>query len=131
LGFYRRVAGGVNGMSEGGTRSCRPREGRSNVEVQGEFRWGGTKALRFDLALHLVLDPGLDYILGEHISLQKESMVLLQGLERLLQRARQGRDLAKLLCREPVNVFVERLPGIDSILDAVQACHEHGGVGDV
>ena len=39
-----------------------------------------------DLMLSLVLQPGLDDVLGEDIALEEEIMILLQGIERLVKR---------------------------------------------
>src|SRR4030067_720018 len=49
-----------------------------------------------DLGVHLVLDPLLDHVGGEHIALEQEVVVRFQGPERLLERPGRGRDARAL-----------------------------------
>ena len=58
-------------------------------------------------------------------------MVLLQGIERLLERAGHVRDLRELFGRQGVDVLVERITRIDLVLDTVEAGHHHGREGEV
>ena len=51
--------------------------------------------------------------------------------ERLAQRAADRRDLLQLLRRQVVEVLVHRLAGMDLVLDAVEAGHQHRGEGEV
>src|SRR5256885_4450721 len=45
---------------------------RSDVEVQGELERSRAQAHRVELALDLVVDPGLDDVPGEDVSLEEE-----------------------------------------------------------
>ena len=45
----------------------------------------GTEPDGIDLMLSLVLKPGLDHVLGKHIPLEQEVMVLLQRIQGLIQ----------------------------------------------
>ena len=56
----------------------------------------------------LVPDPGLDHVLGEHVAVQQELVVLLQRGQRLVERLRRLRHVLQLLRRQVVDVLVER-----------------------
>src|SRR6266568_220799 len=84
------------------------------------------QADRVDLALALVADPGLDHVGGEDVALEHEGVVLLQRVERLVQRAGDLRHRRQLLGRQLVEVLVERAEGLDLVADPVQAGHQHG-----
>ncbi len=58
-------------------------------------------------------------------------MVLLEAVERLLEAARHLRDVLQLLRRQPVDVLVQRVPGVDFVLHAVEARHQLRGKGQV
>ena len=55
-----------------------------------------------DLVLALVVDPGADQVLAEHAALEQELVVRLERVERLVERARNLRDLAVRLLEEVV-----------------------------
>src|SRR5262249_14271438 len=59
----------------------------SNVEVQVELVRVWPQADGVHLFLALVPDPGADHVRREHFTLQHELVVLLQEVQRLLQRA--------------------------------------------
>src|SRR5712671_4132477 len=90
-----------------------------NVVVQSELERMRTQADRVHFLLALVLDVGLDQLFGEDIALEHEGMVLLQAVERFIERARHGWNLRQLLRPEVVDVLIERLTWIDLVLDAV------------
>ncbi len=58
-------------------------------------------------------------------------MIVLQRVQRLLQRAGNLGDLLRLLRRQIVNILVDRVGGRDPVLDAVQSRHQHGGEREV
>ena len=58
-------------------------------------------------------------------------MVLLQRLQRLLERARSLLDVLGLLGRQLVEVLVDRIRRLDAVADAVQAGHQLRGEGQV
>src|SRR5207248_7683114 len=79
------------------------------------------------LPIYLVLDPGVDDVLGEDIALEEELVVALQLVERLLERPGHLRDVLQLLRREAVDVLVERVAGVDPVLEIGRAsCRERG-----
>src|SRR6266481_1324855 len=98
---------------------------RLDVEVEGELGRGRAQADRIQLALDLVLDPGIDHVLGEDVAFEEELAVALQFVERFLQRAGHLGHVLELFRSEPVDVLVEGLARIDALLDAVEAGHQH------
>src|SRR5450759_4423089 len=96
----------------------------SHVAVEHELPGVRPKRNLVDLFLALVLDPGVDHVLGEHAAFEQERVVALKSVERLRQRARHLLDLGHLLAFELVDVLVEGLRRQDLVLDAVQARHE-------
>src|ERR1700730_4362329 len=103
----------------------------SDVEVQGELRRRRPQPHRVQLALDLVVDPRLDDVLGEDVALEQELVVLLQLAQGLLERAGHLGDVLQLLGRQPIDVLVEWRAGVDRVLHAVQARHQHGREGQV
>jgi hypothetical protein len=49
------------------------------------------------LTTALVVDPGVDHVLGEHPALQQKLVVSLQGVQHLVQAAGGVLDLVRLL----------------------------------
>src|SRR6266545_4455853 len=97
-----------------------------DVVVEVELPRVRAQADRVDLALALVADPGLDHVGGEDVALEHEGVVLLQRVERLVERARDLRHSGQLLGRQLVEVLVERAEGLDLVADPVQTGHQHG-----
>src|SRR4029453_13319890 len=64
-----------------------PHPRRSGGEVQRELVRMRPEPDGVDLVRHLVVDPGLDDVLGEDVALQEEIVVALQVLERFVVRA--------------------------------------------
>src|SRR5262245_8037193 len=87
----------------------------SEVVVQEELVRHGAQAHRIDLALALVLHPGLEQIAGEDVAAEQELVVLLERGERVVEAARHVRDLLQLLGGERVDVLVERVARIDAV----------------
>src|SRR5260221_695927 len=100
--------------------------GALDVAVEHELPGVRPKRDRVDLFLALVLDPGVDDVLGENPAFEQERVVLLQGVERLRERARHRLDLRLFLALELVDVLVDRLWGKDLVLDAVESGHQAG-----
>jgi hypothetical protein len=84
-----------------------------DIEIKGEFKGNRTHAHRIYLIFGLVIDPLVDNILGEDVPFEEELMVLLEGVEGLLEAPRSGGDVGQFLGRKPVDVLVERLPRIE------------------
>src|SRR5271157_1343267 len=97
----------------------------SKVKIEEELVRHRPQVHRGQLALALVGDPGFDNVLGEHVALEQEFVVSFQGVEHLAQRARGAFDLLGLFGLEVVQVLVDRIAGVDLVLDAIQAGHEH------
>ncbi|VXB56721.1 conserved hypothetical protein [Arthrobacter sp. 8AJ] len=86
---------------------------------------------RTDLVLVLVLDPGVDQVLGEDTAGLQELVVLAQGLQGFLEGARSLGDVLGFLGRELVEVLVDGSRGLDAVADAVNAGHQLGSEGQV
>jgi hypothetical protein len=69
----------------------------------------------------------LDDVFREHVSLEQEVMVILEGDEGGVERARDLRHLGQLLGGQLVEVLVEGLGWIQLVLDPVDARHQHRG----
>src|SRR4029079_2150751 len=95
------------------------------VEVQRELVRVRTQPERVHLVLTLVVDPGLDDLRREHVALEEERMVALEGLQRLVERARRLRHVLELFRSQGVDVLVERLARVELVLDTVEAGHQH------
>src|SRR5690606_14617986 len=93
-----------------------PRAG-SDVVVELELARVRTQPDRVDLHRALVVDVRLDQVLGEDTALHQVLVVLLQVVQRLLQRRRHLLDLRGLLRRQLVEVLVQRLRRLDLVLD--------------
>ena len=85
--------------------------------------WTQAKGVDFDGGF--VIDPRLDHVGGENVSLEKEGMILLQRRQRFGQRARGLRDFARFFRFEILNVNIKRLAGIELVLNSVDRRHEH------
>jgi hypothetical protein len=96
-----------------------------DVVVQLELVRVRAQADRVDLVGALVVDPGLDEVLGEHAALEQVVVVGLERVEHLGQRARHLRDVGGLVRRQLVEVLVDRRRRLDLVLDAVEAGHQH------
>src|SRR4029079_12052607 len=74
-----------------------PRASGSAIEVERELRRMRAQPHGVDLVLALVRDPGPDQALVEDAVLREELVVVLQRVERLVQRAGHLRDAAVVL----------------------------------
>ena len=54
-------------------------------------------------------------------------MVRLERVQRFAQGATDGRNVLQFLVGQLVQIFVARVARVDLVLDAVEACHQHGG----
>ena len=68
--------------------------------------------------------PVGDEVFVEDIAAQQESMVGLERFDGAAERVGNTCDLGQLFRRKFVEVFVERITGIDSILNAIQPGQE-------
>src|SRR5215475_15593990 len=66
------------------------------VVVEREFVWMRTETDRAHFLAHLVVDPGLDQVLGEHVALEQELVILPVVLERRFERRRHARHFGEL-----------------------------------
>ena len=103
----------------------------SQVVVELELVGVGAQPQRLDLVGPLVLDPGLNEVRSEDVALGEEVVVLLQGLQRLVQAVGELVDVEVLLGCELVEVLVDGLARLDTVTDAVDARHEDGGEAQV
>src|SRR5207245_11447181 len=107
--LWRRRRRRIEELREDRKAVSSSRSSRSNVEVERELRRGGPQPHRVQLLLDLVLDPGLDHVLGEDVALEQELVVLLQLAQGLLEGARHLRNVLQLLGGKSVDVLVERV----------------------
>src|SRR5207247_1717899 len=84
-----------------------------------------------NLVQPLVLDPGVDDVLGEYAALQQVAVVDLEGVQDLLQRSGDLPDQRRLLGRQVVQVLVDRVGWLDLVLHSVKAGLEHRREGEV
>src|SRR5262249_60145941 len=73
----------------------------------------------------LVTEPSLDDILGEYIPAEQKRMICLECIECLLQRAGRGLHGLCFRRRQIVEVLVNRLTWINTLVYAVKAGHQH------
>src|SRR5690606_4850635 len=88
------------------------------VHVELDRVGGHAQTLHFAFLLGQV---GIDHVVAEHAAAGQELAVLVQRLERLVQRRAHGRDLGVFFRRQVVQVLVGRIAGVDLVLHAVQA----------
>src|SRR5262249_40350631 len=74
---------------------------------------------------HLQLDIAVDEIIVEDATGFEEVAVFVEIADRLAQTAAYRRNLLQFLRRQVVQVLIRRLAGIELVLDAVEAGHEH------
>ena len=55
------------------------------------------------------LDVGGDDVVGEDLALRQEGVVVLERIERVVERCRDGGDAGEFLWRQVVEVAVDRL----------------------
>src|SRR5262245_58923644 len=84
-----------------------------------------------DFPAALILQPGLDHILREHITLGEKLVIVLKGVERPFERARHGGYFAQFRWTQRVDILVQRLAWIKTVLDAIEPSHKHGRKGEV
>ncbi len=80
---------------------------------------------------HLQVDVGVDEIVVHHAAGLEEVAVGIEALERLAERAADGRDVLQLFRRQRVEVLVHGRTRIDLLVDAVEAGHHQGCEGQV
>jgi hypothetical protein len=76
--------------------------------------------------LHLERDVAVDDVVGEDAAGGQELAVLIQFVQRLIQRIADLRDGLLLFRRQVVEVLVHGIARVDLVLDAVEAGHHHG-----
>ena len=79
----------------------------------------------------LSVDVGVDQVVGEHAAAGQELAILVEVVERHVERAAHRRDLLVLLGRQVVEVLVGGVARVDLVLHAVQAGHQHRGEREV
>ncbi|MEY3839648.1 MAG: hypothetical protein RIR08_381, partial [Pseudomonadota bacterium] len=75
--------------------------------------------------LHLQIDVGVEQVVGEHAAAGEELAVLVEVLERHVERMAHRRDVLRFFGLEIVQIFVRRVARVDLVLDAVEAGHHH------
>mgnify|MGYP001794179827 CR=1 FL=1 len=77
------------------------------------------------LLLHL--DPVLDEVGIEDITFEQEGVVRTQRGNRATERIRHAWNLRQFLRRKFVQILVQRIAGIDTVLSSIQARQEQRG----
>src|SRR6185369_12603479 len=103
-----------------GTRVLRPLKAVVHVELDRMRRHAETGHF-----LHLQLDIGVDHGVGEHAAFGQEAASLVQVFQRLVQAVADGRNLRVFLRRQVIQVLGGGFAGVDLVLHAVQARHQH------
>src|ERR1019366_4677533 len=96
-----------------------------NVVIEKELVRRGAHPDRIEFLVAFELEPLVDRVLREHVALDQELVVLLDGVERLFKAARHVRDVFELLGRKTVDVLVHRIARVDLVLDPVDTGHQH------
>src|SRR3984893_13809590 len=89
----------------------------SDVVVEKKFVRVRAQANFIELARPLVAEMGFHNVLREHVSFEKELMLSLERIKRFLKRSRGRWHFGTFLRRQVVKILVDRLTGIDAILD--------------
>src|SRR5271166_5499723 len=74
---------------------------------------------------HLELDVAVDEVVIEHVARLEEHAVLVEAGEGFAQRPADRRNLLQFLRRQVVEILVHGRAGIDLVLNAVEAGHQH------
>ena len=80
---------------------------------------------------HLEIDIGVDHVVGKHTALGQEGAILVQLIQRHVQRIADLGDTLLLFRLQIVEILIHRFTRVDLVLDPVQARHHHGGKGKV
>lgn len=95
------------------TGGAKGRVGCLRVVVEVELVGVGAQPHLVHLLGPLVIEPRFQEVAGEHAALQEEFVVLLQGVQDLVQAAGYLLDARRLLGRELVDVSLQRLARVD------------------
>src|SRR6266404_7318697 len=98
---------------------------KSDVVVHRELERMWPQSQRLNLALTLVIGPAFDQLRSEYIALQQKLVVVFQSVQRIIQRARQARDVLQLFGRKVVDVLIQRRSRIDPVLNAIDSSQQH------
>ena len=75
----------------------------------------------------LVVDPGLDQVVGKDAAAGQVLVIGFKRIEHFQQRARCALHLALQLRLELVEILVDRLGGLDLVDDPIEPSHQAGG----
>src|SRR3569833_550544 len=102
----------------------------STAIVQLELHRVGRHAEPGDL-LHLEPHIRIDDVVGEDSTAREDLAILVEVLERHVERMAHWWNVLRLLGLEVVQVLVRRIAGMDLVLNAVEARQHHGREGEV
>src|SRR5664279_965217 len=80
---------------------------------------------------HLQLDIAIDEVVVEYAPVLEERAILVEILECLAKRTAHRRDRLEFFLRQVVEVLVHRRSGVELVLDAVEARHQHRGKAQI
>lgn len=72
------------------------------------------------------VDPVGDEVFVEDVAAQQEGMIALERFDRAAEGIGDAGDLRKFFGRQFVEIFVERIAGVDAVLDSIEAGQQHG-----
>ena len=77
------------------------------------------------------VDPVGDEVVVEDVAAQQEGMIGLERFDRAAKRIGHAGDLGEFFRRQFVKIFVERIAGIDAVLDSIETGEKHRGEGEI
>src|SRR6187200_1975762 len=98
------------------------------VHVELDRMSGHAEARDF---LCLQSDVSIDHVVGEYAAPGQELAILVEMLERHVERVAHRRDVLRFFGLEVVKILVRRIAGVDLVLNAVETRHHHGGESEV
>src|ERR1022692_3167047 len=102
----------------------------SNVVVHAEFIWMGPQAKGVVFFLFHV-EPIGDEVAVEDIALEQEGMIGLECFDGAAERIRNAGYLGEFFGRKLVKILVERIAGVDAVLNSIESGEQQRGEGDV
>ena len=81
--------------------------------------------------LHFEFDVSVNHVVAHHPAGGQELAVGVQRVQRDVEAVRHRRQLLLLFRRQVVEVFVGRVAGVNLVVDAVQAGHQHRGESEI
>ena len=75
---------------------------------------------------HLESDIGVDHVITHDTTHLEKLTVHIQSFERLIESVGNRRDFLFFFRRQIVKILIHRTPGMNTVLDPVKTCQQHG-----